>query len=143
MILHPKLIKSTYFLLQSTGSFFHTRKSITLGSLIGISGIIEQSTRGRISEPISNKKNYKTKTWFPSLCSKLSTDVVSTNNAPSLVYFLEAERRATPSKFRRNPSLVAYGPDNFSHACFDRDSLYVTPPRSSYWGRLVWLEKLK
>ncbi|KAI3474088.1 hypothetical protein Pfo_028876 [Paulownia fortunei] len=60
----------------STGSFFHD-KSITLGSLIGISSILElsrRSTRGRIAEPVRNKKNYKTKTWFLSLCSRLSTD---------------------------------------------------------------------
>ncbi|GFQ07791.1 hypothetical protein PHJA_002923100, partial [Phtheirospermum japonicum] len=112
----------------STGSFFHD-KSITLGNLIGISSILElsrRSTRGRISEPVRSKKNYKTRTWFLSLCSKLSTDAVSMNdNAPSLGHFLEAERRAAAG---------AYGPDDFSHA-LDPNSLFVgghvAPPQSS------------
>lgn len=121
--------------MQSTGSFFHD-KSITLGSLIGISSILElsrRSTRGRISEPVRNKKNYKTKTWFLSLCSRLNTDAVSMNNTPSLGHFLEAERRAA-SNYRRNPSPNGYGPDDFSHI-LDPNSLFVgghvAPPQSS------------
>ncbi|KAL3839536.1 hypothetical protein ACJIZ3_024127 [Penstemon smallii] len=128
---------------ESTGSFFHD-KSITLGSLIGISSILElsrRSTRGRITEPTSrNKKNYKSKTWFLSLCSRLSTDAVSINNSPSLGHFLEAERRAA-SSYRRNPSPISYGPDDFSHV-LDPNSLFVggniappppPPPQSSSW----------
>ncbi|KAL0451158.1 UNVERIFIED_CONTAM: hypothetical protein Slati_1672200 [Sesamum latifolium] len=120
---------------ESTGSFFHD-KSITLGSLIGISSILElsrRSTRGRISEPVRNKKNYKTKTWFLSLCSRLNTDAVSMNNTPSLGHFLEAERRAA-NNYRRNPSPNGYGPDDFSHI-LDPNSLFVgghiAPPQSS------------
>ncbi|KAL3628627.1 hypothetical protein CASFOL_027673 [Castilleja foliolosa] len=123
---------------QSTGSFFHD-KSITLGNLIGISNILElsrRSTRGRISEPVRNKKNYKTRTWFLSLCSKLGNDVVSMDtNAPSLGHFLEAERRAA-NNYRRNTSPGGpYGPDDFSHAS-DPNSLFVgghvaAPPQSS------------
>ncbi|PIN11970.1 hypothetical protein CDL12_15435 [Handroanthus impetiginosus] len=108
---------------ESTGSFFHD-KSITLGSLIGISNILElsrRSTRGRITEPVRNKKNYKTKTWFLSLCSRLSTDAVSiNNNAPSLGHFLEAERRAA-TNYRRN---TTYGPDDFSHV-LETNSLFI------------------
>ncbi|GER28609.1 acyl-CoA N-acyltransferases super family protein [Striga asiatica] len=125
---------------QSTGSFFHD-KSITLGSLIGISNILElsrRSTRGRqITEPVRNKKNnYKTRTWFLSLCSRLSTDAVSTNNAPSLGHFLEAERRAA-GICRRNPSAGHYGPDDFSHAPEPNNPLFVegqvAPPGLGSW----------
>lgn len=119
---------------QSTGSFFHD-KSITLGSLIGISNILElsrRSTRGRGCEPARNKKNYKTKTWFLSLCSRLSTDAVSINNAPSLGHFLEAERRAAAGHYR---SPTSYGVDDFSHVS-DRNSFFVggnvaPPPQAS------------
>ncbi|KAG8376887.1 hypothetical protein BUALT_Bualt09G0110800 [Buddleja alternifolia] len=123
---------------ESTGSFFHD-KSITLGSLIGISNILElsrRSTRGGITEPVRNKKNYKTKTWFLSLCSRLSTDAVSINNAPSLGHFLEAERRAATT-CRRNPvsPTGAYGPDDFSHV-LDPNSLFVeghiAPPQPNF-----------
>ncbi|KAK6146926.1 hypothetical protein DH2020_017838 [Rehmannia glutinosa] len=125
---------------ESTGSFFHD-KSITLGNLIGISSILElsrRSTRGRIPEPVRNKKNYKTKTWFLSLCSRLSTDAVSmNNNAPSLGHFLEAERRAAGSYRRNSGPGGAYGPDDFSHV-LDPNSLFVgenvaPPPQSSSW----------
>ncbi|KAL7095628.1 hypothetical protein ACP275_10G036100 [Erythranthe tilingii] len=110
---------------ESTGSFFHD-KSITLGSLIGISSILElsrRSNRGRTTEPIRNKRNYKTRTWFLSLCSRLSTDAVSMNNnnnnynnAPSLGHFLEAERRGGVSNYGR--------PDDFSRV-LDPNSLFV------------------
>lgn len=120
---------------QSTGSFFHD-KSITLGSLIGISSILElsrRSTRGRVCEPARNKKNYKTKTWFLSLCSRLSTDAVSMNNAPSLGHFLEAERRAA-GPYRNNACPTSYGVDDFSHVS-DPNSLFVgghvAPPQTS------------
>lgn len=122
-------------LWQSTGSFFHD-KSITLGSLIGISSILElsrRSTRGRACEPARNKKNYKTKTWFLSLCSRLSTDAVSMNNAPSLGHFLEAERRAA-GHYRNSASPTSYGVDDFSHVS-DPNSLFVgghvAPPQTS------------
>ncbi|CAN4116954.1 unnamed protein product [Withania somnifera] len=90
---------------QSTTSFFHD-KSITLGSLIGITSILEfsrRSTRRRavVETKIRDKKksinSNKSRTWLFSLCSKLSTDAVSMNNinhAPSLGHFLEAERKA-------------------------------------------------
>ncbi|CAI9783247.1 unnamed protein product [Fraxinus pennsylvanica] len=122
---------------QSTGSFFRD-KSITLGNLIGISSILElsrRSTRGRIPEPLRNRKSYKSKTWFFSLCSKLSTDAVSINNTSSLGHFLEAERRAA-SNYRGNPSPGAYGLDDFAHVP-DPNSLFVeghvAPPQSSSW----------
>ncbi|KAL2485230.1 hypothetical protein Adt_29986 [Abeliophyllum distichum] len=91
---------------QSTGSFFHD-KGITFGSLIGVSSIVElskRSTRGRIAEPTRNKKSCKSKSWFLSLCSKLSSDSVCNNSTPSLRQFLEVERR-TASFYRRYPNL--------------------------------------
>ncbi|CAK9185293.1 unnamed protein product [Ilex paraguariensis] len=127
---------------ESTGSFFHD-KSITLGSLIGISSILQlsrRSTRGRPVETSRDKKSStKSKTWLFSLCSKLSTDAVSMNNTPSLGHFLEAERRAATS-YRRDQSPNADGPDDFSHALpvSDSNSLFISgqvapPPQSSSW----------
>lgn len=123
---------------QSTGSFFHD-KSITLGSLIGISSILElsrRSRRGRVPpEATRSKRNYKTRTWLFSLCSRLSTDAVSINNAPSLAHLLEAERRAasTPT--------TTYGLDDFSHVS-NPNSLFVgenvaapPPPQTSTFAR--------
>ncbi|XP_051131817.1 uncharacterized protein At3g17950-like [Andrographis paniculata] len=130
---------------ESTGSFFHD-KTITLGSLIGISTIFERSTRGRKSEAVSihNKKINKTKTWFFSLCPRLRTDAAmpaSTNDAaPSLGHFLEAERRAACRRggsdhhTRYQASHSAYGPDDFTRV-FDPNSLFIdgriAPPQSN------------
>ncbi|KAJ7961454.1 60S Ribosomal protein [Quillaja saponaria] len=98
---------------ESTGSFFRD-KSITLGSLIGISSILElsrRSIRGRPAETSRDKKIHRLKPWlFSSLCSKLSTDAVRVSNTPSLGHFLEAERRT----YRRNeyPSDFSPVPDS-------------------------------
>ncbi|XP_065853509.1 uncharacterized protein [Euphorbia lathyris] len=99
---------------QSTGSFFHD-KSITLGSLIGVSSILElsrRSTRRRTSEEtLKDEKNCRSRFWLFSLCSKLSTDAVKTEErAPSLGQFLQAERRA----INRNSPNFVYGPNDFS-----------------------------
>ncbi|KAK3031724.1 hypothetical protein RJ639_035310 [Escallonia herrerae] len=114
---------------ESTGSFFHD-KSITLGSLIGVSSILElsrRSMRGTSSEPLKGKRSSKPKAWLFSLCSKLSTDAVSMNSTPSLRHFLEAERRAA-SMYRRNQS---------PRMCSDANSLFVgsrvAPPDSRCW----------
>ncbi|KAK4348522.1 hypothetical protein RND71_031277 [Anisodus tanguticus] len=104
---------------KSTASFFHD-KSITLGSLIGITSILEFSRRSTIRrtivEPIIRDEkinsNNKSRTWLFSLCSKLSTDAVSMNNinsAPSLGHFLEAERKAANERPNNG-----YGPDDFN-----------------------------
>ncbi|KAG4924919.1 uncharacterized protein At3g17950-like isoform X1 [Glycine soja] len=101
---------------ESTGSFFRDN-SITLGSLIGISSFLElsrRSTRGRMMEPSKdNKRIHKLKPWLFSLCSRLSTDAVIGNDAPSLGHYLEAERRAA-STYRRNQCPTTYGPNGFS-----------------------------
>ncbi|XP_073158234.1 uncharacterized protein At3g17950-like [Henckelia pumila] len=128
--------------IQSTSSFFHDR-SITLGSLIGISNILElsrRSTRRRLPEPaaVRNKKNYKSRTWFLSLCSRQSTDAVTMNT--SLGHFLETERRAAAgANYRRSnvPSPLAYGVDDFSPGS-DSNPLFdggrVAPPQLGSWA---------
>lgn len=112
----PSIDSSSDLDTESTGSFFHD-KSITLGSLIGISSFLElsrRSTRGRMMEPSrDNKKIHKLKPWLFSLCSRLTTDAVSGNDAPSLAHYLEAERRAA-STYRRNQFPATYGPNGFS-----------------------------
>ncbi|KAG5017950.1 hypothetical protein JHK85_024086 [Glycine max] len=101
---------------ESTGSLFHD-DSITLGSLIGISSFFElsrRSTRGRMVEPSKdNKRIHKLKPWLFSLCSRLSTDAVIGNDAPSLGHYLQAERRGA-STYRRNQFPTTYGPNGFS-----------------------------
>ncbi|KAK7338829.1 hypothetical protein VNO77_19461 [Canavalia gladiata] len=101
---------------ESTESFFHD-KSITLGNLIGVSSFLElsrRSTRGRMAESSKdNKRIHKLKPWLFSLCSRLSTDAVSGNDAPSLAHYLEAERRAA-STYRRNQCPTTNGPNDFS-----------------------------
>lgn len=115
---------------ESTGSFFHDT-SITLGSLIGVSSILElsrRSARGRTAETSRDRRNYKPKPWLFSLCSKLTTDAVNGSNAPSLRHFLEAERR-TASVYRRNiQSPTIYGPSDFSPPTLpvsDTNTLFV------------------
>ncbi|OAY43594.1 uncharacterized protein LOC110620702 [Manihot esculenta] len=113
---------------ESTGSFFHD-KSITLGSLIRVSSILELSRRStrriRTAETLRDKNNCKSKPWFFSLCSKLSSDDVNENDTPSLGHFLEEERRAANIHRRESPMLN--GPDDFSPVLPNRDlnSLFV------------------
>ncbi|KAF8402894.1 hypothetical protein HHK36_010986 [Tetracentron sinense] len=124
---------------ESTGSFFHD-KSITLGSLIGVSSIIElsgRSARGKRAEALRGKKSYRSKTWFFSLCSKASGDVQSVNNTPSLGHFLEVERRAANGNRSQNP--IIYEPEELEQAQIvsEPNSLFVNgcvaPPQSSPW----------
>ncbi|CAI0474881.1 unnamed protein product [Linum tenue] len=85
---------------ESTGSFFHD-KSITLGSLIGASSILElsrKSTRGKkkIKEPVKEKKGCGSKPWLFSLCAKDPVRRLNNNagSGPSLGHFLAVERRS-------------------------------------------------
>ncbi|GMI79740.1 hypothetical protein HRI_001643300 [Hibiscus trionum] len=104
---------------QSTGSFFHD-KSMTLGSLLGVSSFLELSRRRTTQTWREQKNNYKprsrtrTRTWFFSLCSRLSTDAVDTNiKSHSLAHFLQVE---SPNICTRNHrTSVAFGPRDFSH----------------------------
>ncbi|THG01079.1 hypothetical protein TEA_007516 [Camellia sinensis var. sinensis] len=132
---------------KSTGSFFRD-KSITLGSLIGVSNILElsrRSMRGRVpSETSREKRGFKQRPWLFSLCSKLTTDAVNmnnnnNNNTPSLGHLLEAERRVSATTYRRNQSPVrTYEPGDFSHVS-DPNSLFVAghvappPDQASSW----------
>ncbi|GAV57917.1 hypothetical protein CFOL_v3_01453 [Cephalotus follicularis] len=129
---------------ESTGSFFHDR-SITLGSLIGVSSILElskrslrRSLRGRKAEVLKEKKsNNKSRTWLFSLCSRDSTDAENVNNPLSLGHFLAVERRAS-NGCRRNQSPDFFGPDDelvLAHTNTQPNSLFVNgriaPPQSS------------
>uniref|UniRef100_A0A5B6YTM1 Uncharacterized protein n=1 Tax=Davidia involucrata TaxID=16924 RepID=A0A5B6YTM1_DAVIN len=128
---------------ESTGSFFHDT-SITLGSLLGVSSIVDlpsRSMRGRRPENLVGKRSYRTKTWCFSLCPRHSTDAESSvkNNTPSLGQFLEVERRATNEhRGNYNPTSI-YGPDELALAQPDRESnsLFVNgriaPPQLSPW----------
>lgn len=139
---------------ESTGSFFHDR-STTLGSLIGVSSIVNlsrRSTRGRPNGVMTEvQKNYRSKTaWCFSLCPRNSTDAESTvmmitnsdSNAPSLGHFLAVERRAANEHNRRSThhSPLIYGPDEFAMALPNRDqnSLFangqIAPPQLSPWS---------
>ncbi|KAG4921479.1 hypothetical protein JHK82_050446 [Glycine max] len=51
--------------------------------------------------------------WLFSLCSKLTTDAVSVNVAPSLGHYLVAERRAESTHRRNNQCSTIYGPNDF------------------------------
>ncbi|RDY03169.1 hypothetical protein CR513_13276, partial [Mucuna pruriens] len=111
---------------QSTGSFFRD-KSITLGSLIGISSFLElrRSTRGIMMEPSKdNKRNHKLRPRLFSLCSKLTTDAVIVNDAPSLGHYLVAERRAAGTHRRNSQCSTIYGPNDFSQVQ-DSNSLFA------------------
>ncbi|KAE8646971.1 uncharacterized protein At3g17950 isoform X2 [Cucumis sativus] len=125
---------------ESTGSFFHD-KSITLGSLIGVSNILElsrRSIRGRRTESTKDKRsNTKSRTWFFSLCSRESTDADSIESGPSLGHFLAEERRAADENRRNNQSEIMYGADELELAQFgpEPNSLFingcVAPPQPS------------
>ncbi|XP_039044397.1 uncharacterized protein At3g17950-like [Hibiscus syriacus] len=121
---------------QSTGSFYHD-KSMTLGSLIGISSFIELSRtstrRRRTQTSREEKKNCKFRTWFFSLCSKLSTDAVDTNiKSQSLGQFLQVERRAAANTCTRNHhhTSVSYGPADFLPLMLTAYSLFVSKTSS-------------
>lgn len=128
------------FILQSTGSFFRD-KSITLGSLIGVSNILElsrRSIRGRKTENTRDKRsNPRSRPWFFSLCSRESIDADSVDdNGPSLGHFLAEERRAA-DEYRRSQNVIMYGPDDLAlaEAAQEPNSLFingcVAPPQSS------------
>ncbi|ONI03370.1 hypothetical protein PRUPE_6G253600 [Prunus persica] len=80
---------SVSFSTLSTGSFFHD-KSITLGSLLGVSGIIGLSRRSTRRRAVETSKGH----------------------------FLEVERRASNNNINRrnHGGPIEYGTDNFSPA---------------------------
>ncbi|XP_058000565.1 uncharacterized protein At3g17950 isoform X2 [Hevea brasiliensis] len=122
---------------ESTGSFFHDR-SITLGSLIGVSNILEfsrKSSRVRKVKVLKDKKSDKKhKTWIFSLCSRETTDAQSVNNPPPLAHFLAVERRAA-NEYRRNQRPNTYDELSLAQPFTEPNSLFVNgrvaPPRVS------------
>ncbi|KAK1587675.1 hypothetical protein Q3G72_015717 [Acer saccharum] len=142
---------------ESTGSFFHDR-SITLGSLIGVSSIFElskRSIRGRKTEAVKEKKRSNNRrprrAWLFSLCSRDSTAIAenvnnnNNNNPPSLGHFLAVERRVANNNnngCRMNQLIspnIYYGPDELAltQPNMEPNSLFVDgriappPPRSN------------
>ncbi|XP_019199024.1 PREDICTED: uncharacterized protein At3g17950-like [Ipomoea nil] len=136
---------------ESTGSFFHDR-STTLGSLIGVSRIVNlsrRSTRGRPSSVEANQvvgKKYTRRpgaAWCFSLCPRNSTDGESAirSNTASLGHFLAVERRAGNGHRRSHHSPLIYGPDEYALVQHDRESsnsLFandrIAPPQLSPWA---------
>ncbi|KAJ4978275.1 hypothetical protein NE237_009055 [Protea cynaroides] len=125
---------------ESTGSFFHD-KSITLGSLIGLSSILElpgRSGGGRRTEALRIKKGCRSKTWLFSLCSRADDSSDGVINPPSLGHFLEEERRAA-NDYRRNQRPIAYEAEEFAQerTASEPTSLFVdshiAPPQLTPW----------
>lgn len=125
---------------ESTGSFFHD-KSITLGSLIGVSSILEfsrRSIRGRkTDQPLKEKKSNKSRIWFFSVCIRDDAKR-SVKNPSSLGQFLAVERRAADDYRRnvQNPS-INIGPDELAlpQPFAEPNTLFVdgriAPPQTS------------
>ncbi|GAB2274358.1 hypothetical protein Dimus_009122 [Dionaea muscipula] len=121
---------------ESTGSFFHDR-SVTLGSLIGASSILElagRSVRGRRPEPLKAKRPCKSKAWCLSLCSRNSTDAMDIDNAPSPA----VDNNASSNDSKRNRSSIAdHGANEISlvQPMAEANTLFVNgqiaPPRCS------------
>jgi len=120
------------FLIQSTGSFFRDQ-STTLGSLMGVSSIVEvsrRSLRETKTELLKSKK--KLKFWSWCLCLGWRSTNCEGENAPSLAQFLAVERRVA-NENRRNQSLhfeLALAETNIA----ERNSLFINgtiaPPHS-------------
>uniref|UniRef100_A0A1D1YDP7 Uncharacterized protein At3g17950 n=1 Tax=Anthurium amnicola TaxID=1678845 RepID=A0A1D1YDP7_9ARAE len=99
---------------ESTGSFFHDR-SITLGSLMGITSILQLSSGSfsgrRRQDSLRRRKSIQRPrtSWFFSLCTRATVDgdTAATGKAPSLGHFLEVERRASGGH-RRNRVPITY-----------------------------------
>lgn len=118
-------------LIQSTGSFFRDQ-STTLGSLMGVSSIVELSRRSlRESKTELLKSKKKLKFWSWCFCLG-SEGEKQKNNAPSLAQFLAVERRVA-NENRRNQSFhfeLALAETNIA----ERNSLFINgtivPPHS-------------
>lgn len=126
---------------QSTGSFFPDN-STTLGSLMGVSSIVELSRRSlRGTKTELSKSNNKCKFSSCLFCfrsrSRNSEAQSHKNNPPSLGQFLAVERRVA-NETRRNQNLLIYDPhDELALAetnITERNSLFmngtIAPPHS-------------
>ncbi|KAG5104351.1 hypothetical protein JHK82_041321 [Glycine max] len=128
---------SSDFDTESTGSFFPDQ-STTLGSLMGVSSIVElsrRSLRGTKTELLkSKKKMFNFRSWLFCLGSrsKITEAESQKYNPPSLGQFLAVERRAA-SENRRKQSLSIYDPHD-ELALAERNSLFmngtIAPPHS-------------
>lgn len=128
-----------FYFIQSTGSFFHDN-SITLGSLMGVSSILElyrRSIRRPKTEVMKSRKGKKSNSssWLPCLCSR-GSNLDAENNPPSLGQFLALERRAV-NEHRKNQSPLICGPDDefaLAQTITEPNTLFVNgtiaPPRS-------------
>ncbi|XP_050213110.1 uncharacterized protein At3g17950-like isoform X2 [Mercurialis annua] len=106
---------------QSTGSFFHD-KSITLGSLIGVSSdnVSELSRRSsrtrrrrrRADQTFNDQKMNNKPNCLFWLCSKLSSSDAVNTNAASLSHFLQEERRAAANNVNRTGGVSDFCPLN-------------------------------
>ncbi|XP_010937640.1 uncharacterized protein [Elaeis guineensis] len=146
----PSSITSSDLDTDSTASFFHDR-SITLGSLIGITSIFELSRRSlkrsRKQDTTRGKNSQKNKTWF-SFCIKARLKRVVAGNAPSLGHFLEVERRAG-NAHRRDRGPLTYEldglPEDQSNA--EANSLLanglIVPPQVDGNGALALVGDVK
>ncbi|XP_027344241.1 uncharacterized protein At3g17950-like [Abrus precatorius] len=100
---------------ESTGSFFPD-KSTTLGSLMGVSSIVElsrRSLRGTKTEVFKKKKKINFSSLLLCMCSRDRNPEAENqkNNPRSLGQFLAVERRVA-SENRRNQNPLIYGPDD-------------------------------
>ncbi|KAK4286523.1 hypothetical protein QN277_003069 [Acacia crassicarpa] len=98
---------------ESTGSFFPER-SRTLGSLIGVSSILElsrRSVRGIRTQVLKRKKGEKSnwRTWLGCSCWRRHG---KEKNVASLAHFLAEERKAAVENRRDQSSVPIYGPDD-------------------------------
>ncbi|KAF5446954.1 hypothetical protein F2P56_032547 [Juglans regia] len=135
---------------ESTGSFFHDR-SVTLGSLIGVSSILElsrRSIRRRKTEPLKEKKSSSKlprSLGFFSLCLRDRTDGMSVKNPSSLRHFLAVERKTSAAAdhdeyYQRNQNPInGIGPEELlglAQPVTEPNSLFVNgrvapPPQTS------------
>ncbi|KAH1219117.1 hypothetical protein GmHk_13G039331 [Glycine max] len=118
---------------ESTGSFFPDQ-SITLGSLMGVSSIVELSRRSLRGTKAELLKTHGHAVWARVKLMKLKAK----KNPPSIGQFLAVERRAA-NENRRNQSLPIYDPhDELALAetnnIAERNSLFmngtIAPPHS-------------
>ncbi|KAJ4849152.1 hypothetical protein Tsubulata_045088 [Turnera subulata] len=127
---------------ESTASFFH-EKSITLGSLIGVSNALDLSRKpAKVTkvEAVKEKKSCRTKLWPLSLCSRDTTttgfEIVNNPAAPSLGHFLAVERSAANDCSRRNQGPIIYGLDelNLAQPVTETNSLFIDGQVAPWYG---------
>ncbi|CAH9073119.1 unnamed protein product [Cuscuta europaea] len=138
-------VSSSAFDTESTGSSFFLDKSTTLGTLIGVTRIMNlsrRSTRETVIETVDKKHNWRSSRF--SMCPTKSTDAAdmtsirSHTTAASLGHFLAVERSDANRKERNNHhSPTVYGPDEYDvgQKDIEPNSLFsdghIAPPQVS------------